>query len=159
MEDGGVLLQYVFMIFLFISLNFLLFFTNSLRINYYKYKIQLFKLCHLLHKRIDPAAEILRKKPQSMKTKRAENFKTTTDELPVGVPNWCLNQEALKRFNRPTNNIPVYDYDTEESQEYDNGNHNDIEDDNEETNSNKRKRKKKKKPKKKEERSSINQKD
>jgi hypothetical protein len=165
MEDGGVLLQYVFMIFLFISftyliqifsihktevINFLLFFTNSLRINYYKYKIQLFKLCRLLHKRIDPAVEILRKKPQSIKTKRAENFKTTTDELPVGAPNWCLNQEALKRFNRPTNNIPVYDYDTEKSQEYDNGNHNDIEDDNEETNSNKRKRKtKKKKPKKK----------
>ena len=131
-------------------INFLLFFTNSLRINYYKYKIQLFKLCRLLHKRIDPAVKILRKKPQIVKTKRAENFKTTTDELPVGAPNWCLNQEALKRFNRSTNNIPVYDYDT--GQEDDNGNHSDTEDDYEEenrANSNKRKRKKTKKKSKK----------
>ncbi|GBB88663.1 hypothetical protein RclHR1_15220004 [Rhizophagus clarus] len=83
-----------------------------------------------------------------------------TDELPVGVLNWCLNQKTLKRFNRPTNNIPVYDYDT--GQEDDNGNHSDTEDDYEEenrANSNKRKRKKtKKKSKKKGEKRSINQK-
>ena len=108
--------------------------------------IYLFKLCRLLHERIDPVVELLRKKPKTLKTKRVEKYKTTTNEPPIGAPSWCLNQEALKRFNRTTNNIPVYDYDTEESQD---GNHNDIEDDNEETNSNKRKRKTKKKKQKK----------
>jgi hypothetical protein len=106
----------------------------------------------LLHERIDPAVELLRKKQRTLKIKRVEKYKTTTNKPPTGAPSWCLNKEALKRFNRLTNNIPVYDYDTEESQEYDNGDHNDTEDDNEEknrANSNKRKRKTKKKSKKK----------
>ncbi|GBC07152.1 hypothetical protein RclHR1_00730001 [Rhizophagus clarus] len=76
----------------------------------------------------------------------------TIDELPVDAPNWYLNQETLKRFNRLTNNIPVYDYNT--GQEDVNSNYSDTEDDYEEknrVNSNKRKRKKtKKKIKKKE---------
>lgn len=105
----------------------------------------------MLHERIDPAVELLRKKPITLKIKRVEKYKTTTNEPPIGAPSWCLNQEALERFNRPTNNITVYDYDTEESQEYDNSNHNDTEDDNEEANSNKRKRKNKKKSKKRKE--------
>lgn len=103
----------------------------------------------MLHKRIDPAVELLRQKPQNLKTKRIEKYKSTNDQPPIGAPSWCLNEEALKRFNRPTNNIPVYDYDTAE--ESDNNNHNDIEDDNEEgngPNSNKRKKKNQKKSKK-----------
>lgn len=90
----------------------------------------------------------MRKKPQIQRIKRVNRYKTTTDEPPIGAPSWCLNQEALERFNRPTNNIPVYDYDTEESQEHDNSDHNDIEDDNE---ANKRKRKNREKSKKKKE--------
>jgi hypothetical protein len=101
----------------------------------------------LLHNRIDPTVELLRKKPPTQKIKRVERYKTTTNEPPIGVPNWCLNREALERFNRPTNNIPMYDYDTEENQEHDNGNHNDTEDDNEENNRDKRKKKTKKKSK------------
>jgi hypothetical protein len=38
---------------------------------------------------------------------------------------------VLERFNRLTNNILIYNYDTEESQEYDNSYHNDTENDNE----------------------------
>jgi hypothetical protein len=34
---------------------------------------------------------------------------------PAGAPSWCLNREALEKFNRLTKNIPVYDYDTDES--------------------------------------------
>lgn len=100
----------------------------------------------MLHERIDPAVELLRKKPVTLKIKRVEKYKSTTNEPPIGAPSWCLNQEALERFNRPTNNITVYDYDTE-----DNSNHNDTEDDNEEANFNKRKRKNKKKSKKRKE--------
>jgi hypothetical protein len=105
----------------------------------------------LLHNRIDPTVNLLRKKPQTLKIKRVERYKTTTNEPPIGAPSWCLNQEALERFNRPTNNIPVYDCDTEENQEHYNSNHSDTEDDDNEernrVNSNKRKRKNKKKSK------------
>jgi hypothetical protein len=59
---------------------------------------------------------------------------------------------VLERFNKLINNIPVYDYDTEESQEYDNGNHNDTEDNNKEKNRAKEKKNQKKVKK------SINQK-
>lgn len=100
----------------------------------------------MLHERIDPAVELLRKKPITLKIKRVEKYKSTTNEPPIGAPSWCLNQEALERFNRLTNNITVYDYDTE-----DNSNHNDTEDDNEEANFNKRKRKNQKKSKKRKE--------
>src|SRR3954452_4075634 len=104
--------------------------------------IYLFKLCRLLYEQIDPAVELLRKKPNTLKIKRVEKYKTTTNEPPIGMPGWCLNREVLERFNRATNNIPVYDDDTaDESQEYDNGNQNDTEDDNNEknrANSNKR---------------------
>jgi len=40
---------------------------------------------------------------------------------PIGAPSWCLSEEALTKFNRPTDDIPIYDYDTEE--------HNDSEND------------------------------
>jgi hypothetical protein len=116
----------------------------------------------LLHERIDPVVELLRKKQRTLKIKRVEKYKTTTNKPPTGAPSWCLNQEALKRFNRLTNNIPVYDYDTEESQKYDNGDHNDTEDNNEEknrANSNKRKRKTKKKSKKRSEKKHKSKKD
>ncbi|PKY32701.1 hypothetical protein RhiirB3_532186 [Rhizophagus irregularis] len=42
--------------------------------------------------------------------------KTETASVPpAGAPSWCLNREALEKFNRLTKNIPVYDYDTDES--------------------------------------------
>jgi hypothetical protein len=127
---------------------FMIFYLLVLLIN--SNQFTLFKLCRLLHNRIDPTVELLRKKPQTLKIKRVERYKTTTNEPPIGAPSWCLNQEALEKFNRPTNNIPSYDYDTEESQEHNSSNHNDTEDDNEKrnrANSHKRKRKTKKKSK------------
>ncbi|GET62637.1 hypothetical protein GLOIN_2v1847224 [Rhizophagus irregularis DAOM 181602=DAOM 197198] len=39
----------------------------------------------------------------------------TVSVPPAGAPSWCLNREALEKFNRLTKNIPVYDYDTDES--------------------------------------------
>ncbi|CAB4482283.1 unnamed protein product [Rhizophagus irregularis] len=70
-----------------------------------------------------------------------QRCKTITSMPPVDTPNWCLTDEALKRFNRSTNEIPTYDYNTdqdEESDEY----HND------EYENKKRKNKKNKKSKK-----------
>jgi hypothetical protein len=119
-------MYYIFMIILFIL------FINS---NY------LLKLQRLLHDRIDLTVEKLRKKPRILKIKRVQRCKTTTSMPPVDTPNWCLTDEALKRFNHSTNEIPTYDYNTdqdEESDEY----HND------EYENKKRKNKKNKKSKK-----------
>ena len=44
----------------------------------------------------------------------------TTSAPPIGAPSWCLNQDALERFNRSNDNIPIYDQDTDSVQESDN---------------------------------------
>jgi hypothetical protein len=114
------------------------------------YLIYLFKLWRLLHDRINPTVETLRKQPQTgkLKLKRVQRCKTTTSLPPMGAPSWCLNREALERFNRPTNNIPVYDYDTDEDiQEHDYSGHDTDNEDKNRANSNKKKRKNKKKSK------------
>ncbi|GET53858.1 hypothetical protein GLOIN_2v1848141 [Rhizophagus irregularis DAOM 181602=DAOM 197198] len=97
-------MYYIFMIIFFIL------FINS---NY------LLKLQRLLHDRIDPTVEKLRKKPRILKIKRVQRCKTTTSMPPVDTPNWCLTDEALKRFNRSTNEIPTYDYNTDQDEESD----------------------------------------
>ncbi|CAB4473726.1 unnamed protein product [Rhizophagus irregularis] len=48
-----------------------------------------------------------------------QRCKTTTSMPPVDTPNWCLTDEALKRFNRSTNEIPTYDYNTDQDEESD----------------------------------------
>ena len=68
-----------------------------------------------------------------------------TSTPPAGAPNWCLNTEALRKFNCSTNNIPLYDYDTED----DHSNNNSENDENRENRENTRKRKKNSKHKKK----------
>ncbi|PKC57220.1 hypothetical protein RhiirA1_472832 [Rhizophagus irregularis] len=72
-------------------------------------------LQRLLHDRIDPTVELLRKKPPNLKCKRVLDKTETASVPPAGAPSWCLNREALEKFNRLTKNIPVYDYDTDES--------------------------------------------
>ncbi|GBC49152.1 hypothetical protein GLOIN_2v1792247 [Rhizophagus irregularis DAOM 181602=DAOM 197198] len=108
-------------------------------------------LLRLLHDRIDPTIKLLKKKSPTLKRKRAQLRYNTSSIPPIGAPSWCLNQEALKQFNRSSINIPVYDYDIDDIQ---NNSDNDTEDEsinNEEipnrTNSNKRKKKKTKKQK------------
>ena len=94
----------------------------------------------MLHNQIDPTVERLRKKQSILKQKRIQRDKTTSVP-PVGVTSWCLNWEALRKFNRSVKNILVYDYDTDEEDSQDQD-HND--DNNEENNSSKIKRKTKK---------------
>ncbi|GET62959.1 hypothetical protein GLOIN_2v1485488 [Rhizophagus irregularis DAOM 181602=DAOM 197198] len=72
---------------------------------------------HLLHDQIDPTVKKLRKKPRILKIKRVQRCKTITSMLPVDTPNWCLTDEALKRFNHSTNEIPIYDYNTDQDEE------------------------------------------
>jgi hypothetical protein len=84
-----------------------------------------------------------------LKTKRVlQRRKTSTP--PAGAPNWCLSTEALRKFNRSTNNIPLYDYDTEEDDHRNNSENNENREssENRENRENTRKRKKNSKQKK-----------
>src|SRR5690349_6475285 len=83
--------------------------------------IYLFKLQHLLHNRIDPTVQLMKKNQPQLKYKRAQEDQTTSVP-PSGTPSWYLNGEALEKFNRETDNIPIYDYDTNEDNEEDHGN-------------------------------------
>ncbi|CAB4461193.1 hypothetical protein GLOIN_2v1786534 [Rhizophagus irregularis DAOM 181602=DAOM 197198] len=65
---------------------------------------------------IDPT---VRKKPQILKIKRVQRCKTTISMPPVNIPNWCLTDKTLKSFNRSTNEIPTYDYNTDQDEESD----------------------------------------
>ncbi|CAB5355035.1 unnamed protein product [Rhizophagus irregularis] len=86
-------------------------------------------LLRLLHDRIDPTVELLKKKLLTLKCKRAQSSQlryNTSNVPPIGVPSWCLNQDALEQFNYSNVNIPVYDYNTDDQDNSDN----DIEDEN-----------------------------
>ncbi|GET63235.1 hypothetical protein GLOIN_2v1868150 [Rhizophagus irregularis DAOM 181602=DAOM 197198] len=87
---------------------------------------------------------LLRKKPPNLKCKRVLDKTETVSVPPAGAPSWCLNREALEKFNRLTKNIPVYDYDTDESIIQDNNGADDDVDNNVVNNKNNNKRKKKK---------------
>ena len=52
----------------------------------------------------------------------------------MGAPSWCLNRKALEKFNRLTDDIPIYN--DEDIQEHDDSYHNDTENDNENDNEN-----------------------
>jgi hypothetical protein len=98
----------------------------------------------LLHDRIDPTVELLRKKQNLKKCKRVEVDKAASMP-PAGAPSWCLNREALEKFNRSTENIPLYDYDTDTDESViqdHNGTDDDV--DNDAVNDKNHKRKKKK---------------
>lgn len=91
----------------------------------------------MLHDRIDPTVELLRKKQPALKCKRVQP-RDETNTPPIGAPSWCLNKEALERFNRSNDNIPRYDYDTEGYNDSDNDT-DDNDDDDANTNRGKRK--------------------
>jgi hypothetical protein len=70
--------------------------------------------------------QLLRKKPQSLNRKRINKEKGKLSVPPIGAPNWCLSEAALTKFGRETNNIPSYDYDSDEKvQDEDIQNHED----------------------------------
>ena len=137
MTNGGVLLQYVYLLF------YQYYLSKTLIVIY------LFKLLRLLHDRIDPTVELLRKKLLTLERKKARSRGDTSRVPPIGAPSWCLNQEALERFNRSNVNILVYDDDTDNIQDNcDSDNEDEINDEGEipdRTNYGKRKKKKTKK--------------
>src|ERR1043166_5745652 len=120
--------------------------------------IYLFKLLRLLHDRIDPTVKLLRKNLSDLENNKTLR-KDTSSVPPIGVPSWCLNKDALERFNRSNVNIPVYDHDTDSVQENDS----DIEDESNDkenpngTNPSKKRREKVKKVRNKKEIRNINQ--
>jgi hypothetical protein len=85
----------------------------------------------------------LRKKQQNLKKCKRVHVDKTASIPPAGAPSWCLNREALEQFNCSTENIPIFDYDTDESVIQDhNGTDDDV--DNNAVNNKNHKRKKKK---------------
>ena len=64
-----------------------------------------------MHYRVDPTVELLRKKQFILDRKRIQKDKNT-NASPIGTPNWCLNETALRKLNRSTVDIPVYDHDS-----------------------------------------------
>lgn len=110
--------------------------------------IYLFKLLRLLHDRIDPTVELLKKKPPTLKRKRAQSRCNTSSIPPIGAPSWCLNEAAIKKFNRSTSNI-IYDYNTEDHDSSNNDSENDTTNDDENRENRKRKKSSEQKRKKK----------
>lgn len=117
--------------------------------------IYLFKLQNLLHNRIDPTVKLLRKQPPNLNRKKKQEDRTTTVP-PIGAPSWCLNNMALIKFGRDTNNIPSYDCNSDEVQDEEDGDiqdhntdSNNSEDENDDNGSSSHKRKKKNKSRKK----------
>lgn len=109
--------------------------------------IYLFKLLRLLHDRIDPTAKLLQKKPSDVENNKIRK-RNTSGMPPIGAPSWCLNQDALKRFNRSNENIPIYDRDTDsKSDNCESDNHESSEEISNRNSSKKKKRKDKKKSK------------
>lgn len=110
--------------------------------------IYLFKLKRLLHDRIDPTVELLRKKQPILKQKRVNKDKTTSAP-PIGAPNWCLSEEALRKLGRSTDNIPNYDPEDDDIDDIDNigdrfSDHQNINEDDNDNNAESSKRNKKK---------------
>ena len=93
--------------------------------------------------------ESLRKKQPDLKQRRIQRDKNPASVPPSGAPSWCLTREALEKYNRSIENIPTYDYDTDDAD------HDISQDDteNEESRKTTRKRKRKSKEKKKVKRS------
>lgn len=89
--------------------------------------------------------ESLRKKQPDLKRRRIQRDKNPASVPPSGAPSWCLTREALEKYNRSTENIPTYDYDTDDTN-HDISSQDDTE--NEESRKTIRKRKKKSKKKK-----------
>jgi hypothetical protein len=65
----------------------------------------------------------MRKKQPQLKYKKVQRDKTTSSIPPIGAPSWCLNREALEKFNHATDNIPLYDHDTDKDVEEDQEDH------------------------------------
>ncbi|PKC00824.1 hypothetical protein RhiirA5_427648 [Rhizophagus irregularis] len=50
----------------------------------------------------------------NLKRKSIQVDKNPASVPPIGTPSWCLNEDALKKFNCQTDNIPIYDYDNQD---------------------------------------------
>src|SRR5947199_96903 len=139
MKNGGVLQQYVY-------------FTILILIKYNANSTYLFKLKRLLHHRVNPTVQLLRKKESIFKQKRANRNKTN-NVLPIGAPSWYLSIEALEKFGRSTDNVLNYDPEGEDEDiediEDENSDYKNDESDNNITKKSKKKKKKKKQKKKK----------
>jgi hypothetical protein len=112
------------------------------------------KLRHLLHNRIDPTVNSLRKKISEDRKKKQNNQRSNQNQSspPIDAPNWCLSIEALEELGLLTDNIPNYDPESDNNiEEYnddeksdDNGIYGKRSDDNKISESPKRKKRKNK---------------
>jgi len=75
----------------------------------------------LLHKRIDPAIDIVCKPPTKSKIKIRSPQKTLTNvEIPKNAPIWTLSREALQQLKWENRAIPIYDPTDQEDNNDDN---------------------------------------
>src|SRR5436305_14731719 len=135
MKNGGVLQQYVY-------------FTILILIKYNANSTYLFKLKRLLHHRVNPTVQLLRKKESIFQQKKANRNKTN-NVPPIGTSSWCLSIKALEKFGRPTDNVPNYDPEGEdediENIEDENSDHQNDESDNNIAESSRKKKRRNKK--------------
>ena len=57
---------------------------------------------------------MLKTKQATLKYKRIDGYVQETGMPPIGAPSWCLNKVALERLNRSTEEVPIYDWDSED---------------------------------------------
>ena len=75
----------------------------------------------MLHKRIDPAIDIVCKPPTKSKIKIRSPQKTLTNvEIPKNAPIWTLSREALQQLKWENRAIPIYDPTDQEDNNDDN---------------------------------------
>ena len=103
----------------------------------------------MLHFRIDPTVEMLRRKPKkSTKEKiRSPRYMLNNEksQIPADAPIWTLNRAALRHLNWEDKEIPIYDPESDDGDD----DNNDDNDNNAETSRSGRKRKRKEKKNKK----------
>ncbi len=87
----------------------------------------------LLHVRIDPIVEKLRRRQNKNKKNKIRSPKYTLGyekiQIPVDAPIWTINQAALKYLNMDNKVVPTYDPESEDDNDDDNGDDDDDDDD------------------------------
>ncbi|CAG8496699.1 4633_t:CDS:2, partial [Racocetra fulgida] len=64
----------------------------------------------------------------------SQRYIQQTGSPPIGASTWCLTNEALKKFNFPVENIPIYNLETTEKSNEDNDNEGDNNHDSDDNN-------------------------
>ena len=115
----------------------------------------------MLHRRIDPAIDLVCRPPTKSKIKIRSTRHTLNKEsakIPKQAPIWTLSREALEHLNWENRTIPNYDP-TDDDDDDDDDDDNDEDDNNEVGTSNRKRKRKGKEKERKNKKSKKNKKD